>query len=294
MFREAFAEIFNSVDKYFSPFIQIKNNNFQRPSQFKDILPEHCQYHNAVPQYIGNKPDEIQFLCSKLSELSITELNLNMGCPYPMVTNKKQGAGILPHPDLIDKLLETACLSGLKISVKCRLGLRDNNDTLRLTNIFNQYPLTEIIIHPRTGSQMYKGTCDRTTFNEIVSRLTIPFGYNGDITSIAEYQKITAEITGPGSISLGRGLLRNPFLAGEIKGTSFTTTQKKEMLFRFHTKLLNLSLERFSDERQAILHLYEFWTYFHQQFDNGQKVLKSIKKAKNLIAYKNATQTAFF
>jgi len=294
MFREAHAEIFGSVDKYFSPFIQIKKCKFQRPSQFRDIKPEHARHHRAVPQYIGNSPEDISFLIKEVQELGYSELNINMGCPYPMVTNRKHGSGILPHPELAEKLLETACGTDIKVSIKCRLGLKEDKDIFGLIDIFNQYPLSEIIIHPRIASQMYSGICNTAAFKEIQNTCKHTLVYNGDINSADDFENLNKQIHPTSVACIGRGVISNPFLPDEINKKHYTDSEKLDIIYQFLDRLLELCISRFTDDKQVIKHLHEFWTYFHFQFSEGKRILKSVKKSRTISDYKIATQLLNF
>ena len=86
-----------------------------------------------------------------MRELGYDEVNLNLGCPSGTVVSKKRGAGFLKYPDELDKFLDriySEC--DIKISVKTRIGFEKPEEIYRLIEIFNKYPIYELIIHPRT------------------------------------------------------------------------------------------------------------------------------------------------
>ena len=106
-------------------------------------------------------------LAVRLFDLGYMSVNWNLGCPFPMVAKKKRGSGLLPYPENIDAFLEKTVSSiPNRLSIKTRLGRRHINEIFKLMPIFNQYPLEEIIIHPRTGKQMYDGKTDLDTESE--------------------------------------------------------------------------------------------------------------------------------
>ena len=86
-----------------------------------------------------------------MRELGYNEVNLNLGCPSGTVVSKKRGAGFLRYPEELDAFLDriyTEC--DMKISVKTRIGFENPDEIYRLIEIFNKYPVYELIIHPRT------------------------------------------------------------------------------------------------------------------------------------------------
>src|SRR5665811_308575 len=98
VFRKAFDEIFHSVEAFFIPYISLKNEQILKKYE-KEILPQNNPQKKVVPQVLPKDANEIIFLSKVLEDAGYNEINLNLGCPYPMVTNREKGAGLLPHPD---------------------------------------------------------------------------------------------------------------------------------------------------------------------------------------------------
>ena len=164
-----------------------------------------------------------------------------MGCPFPRVANKKRGCGLLPYPDKVAQMFETIFehIGDMKFSVKCRLGYFDPQEIEAIIPIFNRFPLSELIIHPRIGKQLYKGEADVERFAALIPYINAPLVYNGDIFSVESFKRIEGVVNEPAEkrllttsnldfdklndrchvnqFMLGRGILANPFLAEEIK-----------------------------------------------------------------------------
>ncbi len=286
IFREAFTANIGKFDKTFSPFIRVQQGEFYRPSQCNDILPEHNRFQQPVPQFLGN--DFESFL--RFEELCLkneyNEVNINMGCPYPMVTGKKMGAGLLPYPDKISELFEKIFAgTQLEISVKCRLGMENSNEFKQLIPVFNNLPFTEIIIHPRIGKQQYKGEVDHNTFAQYTSELKHSICYNGDILTVEDIEAVQKLYPGLDKIMIGRGILQNPFLIFDIRQQTITTSEKIKMLKDFHFSLIELSKQKYSGDLHFIKRFEELWSYHSLGFQNGHKIFKQIKKCKNLAQY---------
>ena len=286
IFRESYTQHIGAFDKTFTPFVRMQNGEFYRPSQCNDLLPEHNQMQQPAPQFLGKDVASFQRFEELCLEHDYKEANINMGCPYPMVTGKGMGAGLLANPDTIKQLLEGVFASTkLKISVKCRLGMEKPSDFEALIPIFNAFPLEELIIHPRIGKQQYKGEADMEAFANYVKHLTHPVCYNGDIDTVSDVEKLRTLTPQIERIMIGRGVLQHPFLLSEIRGQALTQTEKMVMLRKFHTAIIEHSKTKYSGDLHFLKRFEEFWSYHAEGFENGHKIYKQVKKSKTLAQY---------
>ena len=83
----------------------------------------------------------------------------------------------------------------LPVSVKTRLGIESPEEFPPLLEIFNRYPMAELIIHPRVRRQFYKGMPDREAF-ALAARRDLPLVYNGDLFTAADCAALQAEYPG--------------------------------------------------------------------------------------------------
>ena len=286
IFRESYTEHIGTFDKTFTPFIRMQGNEFYRPSQCNDLLPTHNTLQKPVPQFLGNNSESFKRFEDLCLEHQYTEANINMGCPYPMVTGKRMGAGLLKHPTEVEALLEGIFAeTKLKISVKCRLGMQNPTEFELLIPVLNAFPLEEIIIHPRIGKQQYKGEADIEAFARYAPQLRHPLCYNGDVRSVNDVKQIQTRVPQVDRIMIGRGVLENPFLLAEIRGQELTQKEKISMLRKFHQALIEHSKEKYSGDLHFLKRFEELWSYHAQGFENGHKIYKLIKKCKTLAQY---------
>ena len=286
IFRESYTQHIGTFDKTFTPFVRMQNGEFYRPSQCNDLLPEHNQMQQPVPQFLGKDVASFQRFEELCLEHGYKEANINMGCPYPMVTGKGMGAGLLANPDNIKQLLEGVFASTkLKTSVKCRLGMEKPSDFEALIPIFNAFPLEEMIIHPRIGKQQYKGEADMEAYANYAKQLKHPVCYNGDILTVSDVEKLRTLAPHVERIMIGRGVLQNPFLLSEIRGQELTQTEKMVMLRKFHTAMIEHSKTKYSGDLHFLKRFEEFWSYHAEGFENGHKIYKQVKKSKTLAQY---------
>jgi tRNA-dihydrouridine synthase len=286
-YRQAFVRHFRGLDIEMAPFIPTVNADRINPKLLKDVLPENQSGLPMIPQVIGNNADDFIQMNIALHDLGYNEINWNMGCPHKPIRKKRRGSGLLPYPDTVDTILDQVCeRSPVKISVKVRLGVSDKSELMKLIPILNTYPLSEVIIHPRTAEQMYTGTVDLDAFEEAFQALEQTVCYNGDINDLAFSQSLEKRFPTIGRFMLGRGLLANPFLCEQIKNRKSNVENAVSRIAAFHDDLV-LSYETVLHGDHPVLgKMKEFWTYQATHLSNGRKMFKKLKKTQHLGNYK--------
>ncbi|WP_320111275.1 tRNA-dihydrouridine synthase family protein [Draconibacterium orientale] len=294
VYRAAYAKVFNTVDAYFVPYISLKNNVI--PNKYvREILPENNEQSRVVPQILAKDAKEFDFLKNVLTEHGYSEFNLNLGCPYPMVTNRRKGSGLLPFPEEIDKILEHFHThSKGELSVKLRAGYKTADEIKDVINVLNKFPLKEVILHARVAGQLYSGEIDENAFAYATQNLKHKLVYNGDIFSMEDFIAKQNKFPGIDTWMLGRGILMNPLLPHEIKGISVSPQERFDLLNTFHQTMLKRYLEVMDNEGNALNKMKQFWIYFSWCFPNQRKVLKHIKKVKSLNKYGEIVKSAFY
>lgn len=286
IFRESYSEHIGTFDKTFSPFIRVQQGEFYRPSQCNDILPTHNSFQSPIPQFLGNTVESFKLFEALCLEHGYNEVNINMGCPFPMVTGRHLGAGLLPFPEEVRALLEGIFANTqLKISLKCRLGQESVDELDALLPIINSVPLEEIIIHPRIGKQQYKGEVDLEAFARYAKLLKHPICYNGDIQTMDDLKRIQELTPEVERFMIGRGILQHPFLLSEMRGEQLTLAQKVEKLRHFHHALIERCQQKYSGDLHLLKRLEELWSYHADGFEGGRKLHKQVKKCKTLTNY---------
>ncbi len=293
VFREVYTRHFPGTDKLFTAFftgIQTARSLHRWKTELEKTV------HNGipvVPQVLSKDADEILLFAQICRDRGFEEVNWNLGCPFPRVAKKMRGSGLLPHPEKAEAILEKIMPEmPVRFSVKCRLGYHSSDEIFALLPVFNKFPLSEIIVHARLGIQMYRGIPDRETFARILPVTRHPVVYNGDIFSAEDFRKAEQQFPEVKSWMLGRGLLRNPFLPGQIKGEA-VPDNPLPVLRRFTDDLYFSYRKNFNDSLRAINVMKELWSYLAFSFDNPGKVFGKIKKTKSFEAYEKAVNDVF-
>ncbi|MBO4328540.1 MAG: tRNA-dihydrouridine synthase family protein [Bacteroidales bacterium] len=290
-FRNVFKKHFGGIDKYYTPFFTGIQKNHAKNMQVEEIDPACNDVETLTPQILSTDAEEILRFASQCKELGYKEINLNMGCPFPRVANKKRGSGLLPYPEKIDTMLNTVFERiDLKFSIKCRLGYYSPEEIFPVIEVFNRYPLSELIIHPRIGKQLYKGEADVQRFAELIPLIKAPLVYNGDIVSVESFQRISEKVKPVHEFMLGRGLLANPFLAESCRDASHASTE------RLHAYVIDLYEDRLrhaGGSPKVLGRMKELWSYLMYSFDEPQDIWRKVKKINALKEYEEAVEAVF-
>ena len=324
VFRNAHHRHFHGIKEYYTPFISPNQTRKLTPRELNDVIPEHNEGIPLIPQILTNKADDFLWAAKRLKELGYMEVNLNLGCPSRTVVTKYRGAGFLAKPDALEQFLEEVYgRINIRLSLKTRLGMEDEDEFEHLLEIYNKFPVTELIIHPRVQTDYYKNKPRMEYFLKALEISKNPVVYNGDIftgdsykqklaqiftttvthaenrteavkTSLPESNRNTVLESGKGkqlsAVMLGRGVLANPALFGEIRGTQALT---KERLWEFHERLLADYSQEMSGERNVLFKMKELWFYLAWSFENSEKYEKKIRKAQHLRDYRLVVRQLF-
>ncbi|MDD5673112.1 MAG: tRNA-dihydrouridine synthase family protein [Chitinivibrionales bacterium] len=294
IFRTCFSHHFKGCDRALAPFITTVKATFVNLSHLRDILPENNLALPLVPQILGNNADDIVTLARACADLGYTIVNFNLGCPFPQVVNKKRGSGLLPHPEVVEKML-TSIFPRLscKLSLKMRLGLHSSTESAVLVERLNQFPLLEIIIHARLGKQRYEGNVDMEGFKQCLHASRHPIVYNGDIVSKVSFEKVKALFPTASGFMVGRGLLCNPLLAEQLVGIKNPNPPQK----RLHAFCGDL-YERYrillpKGDRAILGRMKGIWFYLANSFENKEELLKKIQRCKTCREYLELMERIF-
>lgn len=292
--RNAFASHIGGFDKMFAPFVAGVGAEIVSFNKLTDLVPKNVMISPTVPQIISSNPKEIIAFAKAVADHGYTELNLNLGCPFARIANKKRGCGILPFPEMLDEILDKIFQDiPIRLSIKTRLGYHLQEEILKVLPVFNRYPIHEVILHPRTGKMGYRGKADVQAFANCKKHSLHQLIYNGDIYSLTRFNRISQLLPEQNTWMVGRGALINPFLPLQIKGISLTDEEKRTTLEAFHFELWQHACEIQKHESRILGAMKAIWHYMAGLYANGQETFTKIKRAKTKTAYFDAIEAAF-
>jgi len=291
IFRNSHNTFFNSIDKYFAPFIVANQGRNFKTRELNDILPENNQGLVLIPQLLTNNAKDFIKTSKRIKHFGYNEINLNLGCPSGTVVSKNRGAGFLSKREELDAFLEEIFSESItKISVKTRIGKDQPEEFYELIEIFNKYPIEELIIHPRIQKDFYKNKPNLNIFKEAMVLSKNPVCYNGDIFTVKDYKEFSTTFPSVGTLMLGRGILINPGLIGDITDN---IKIDKNLLKNFHDKIYENYKRILYGERNVLFKMKGLWFYMIQTFSDNAKYAKKIKKSENLCDYDEAVSSLF-
>ena len=294
VFRTVYATHFSGFDGALAPFVSSVKGVIVKKSHIKDILPENNRILPVVPQIIGKNAQEFIVLGRQLSAMGHATVNWNLGCPFPQVTKKKRGAGLLPFPELIESFLDHVVPRiPNRLSIKMRLGLIDACEIKKVLPILNKFPLAEIIIHPRIASQMYTGTVDLESFEWCLGASKHPVVYNGDINSVEIFKTLSKRFKNVHSWMIGRHAVADLFFAETLRSTDGKTGVFLERIRDFHDDLLDTYEKAILNQGNVLDKMKGLWFYLAQSLTNSHKILKHIQKTKRLDLYREFVEKVF-
>jgi len=295
IYRNLFPVYFKGVDMAIAPFISSVKKMKPVNNLLREFYPDKNTGIPTIPQIMSSEPDDFTRLANALYNIGCGTVNWNLGCPFPMVVKKGRGAGLLCYPARVESFLEkTMPAIKPKLSIKLRIGLTYPDEVLQLIPIFNQFQIEELIIHPRTGEQMYEGEVDLDIFEQCLGLSKHRVVYNGDIDSFEKLEMLSKRFGSIERWMIGRGLLRNPFLAEKIKfNTEKPYYEKIKIIRAFHDQLFTEYSKILSGPSHITNKMKEIWTYMGNFFENGAKIRKKINKTHHRDNYVDIVNKVF-
>lgn len=292
-YRNAHHKVFGGIDTYYTPFVRFDKDGF-RNKDIRDISPSSNCVHKLVPQLIANDLDKADTISTLFIENHYTEIDINLGCPFPLIAKRHNGSGMLPYPNEVESLLKVVDKHpDIDFTVKMRLGWSQADECLALAEKLNKARLKHITLHPRLGTQQYKGEVDLEGFSAFSENCKHPLIYNGDIQSTQDIREIQSKFPNLAGVMIGRGLLAHPAMALEYCTEEVLTEELYwQKIKEMHKEVFNQYEQQIEGGEAQLLHkMKTFWEYLEPQI--GHKKAKAIRKSKSLHVYWEKVNTTF-
>ena len=291
LYRRLHHKYFPGVDRYYTPFLSPTQDHRLTPREQRELLPEYNKGVHVIPQILTKHSDDFLWAANTLYDLGYEEINLNLGCPSGTVTAKGKGSGMLADPSKLDLFLEVIySKSPCKISIKTRLGMEKPEEFDRILGIYNQYPLSELIIHPRVRTDFYRHPVRLESFETARNACKAPLSYNGSIITTEDFRTCESKYQGLNGIMIGQGIISDPFLANRIR---YGISSDRFLLHNFLNELLEGYTEQFGSRVNAAKRMKDVWFYLIRLFDDSEKYGKKILKSKTTEEYETAVSAVF-
>ena len=236
-------------------------------------------------QLSGHKP-HIMARAAKFLNERASSIDINFGCPVNKVVKGTDGAAMMRNPKLASDIVKAIKdVIDVPLSAKFRLGWSlDEINFVEFAKTMEEAGVDFITVHARTRSQMYSGSADWEKLAQLKNEIKIPYYANGDIKSVQDAIKCL-EITGANGISIGRGLMGNPFLAGHIEHyfktgeilKEATLEEKIEILKRHIMGEVNLR-----GEKNGIKFMRKFYNFYISSVRDASKYRQVLVRIESL------------
>ncbi|MBQ9838057.1 MAG: tRNA-dihydrouridine synthase family protein [Oscillospiraceae bacterium] len=287
IYRNLHHKYFPGLDRYYTPFLSPTAHRALTGKEKREIPPADTLNYTVVPQILTKNPFDFLWLTQQCADLGYKEVNLNIGCPSGTVTAKGKGSGMLKEPALLDAFLDEIFHgASLPVSVKTRIGFNTADEFPALLDIFNRYPMAELIIHPRARAQFYSGSVEMQVFEYALENSKNPLCYNGNLCSCTDIDNLSAMHPSIESVMLGRGLIADPGMLCPDNNNAAT-------LQAFHDELLAQYIDTFGSARNAMFRMKENWRHMLCKFEGSEKLGKRLRKTTDINEYRHITQEIF-
>lgn len=207
---------YGGADVYFTEYFRVHSSS-TLDRRILASITEDPTGRPVIAQMIGNDIPSLVRTARELQRYPIAAVDLNLGCPAPVVYRKCAGGGLLRAPREVDAILG-ALRDAVKIkfTVKTRIGFDSAEVFSELLPIFARHSLDLLTVHARTVRELYRSPVRYEFIARAVAALKCPVLANGNIYSAAKAVAVLAA-TGTRGLMIGRGAIRNPWLFRQIR-----------------------------------------------------------------------------
>lgn len=236
-------------------------------------------------QLVGNESEYLVRDALHLMQHSCAGVDINMGCPAPLVCRRGAGGGMLRSLHNMDSVLgalRDALPSGA-FSVKCRLGYETPDEFERILPVIAKHAPDRVCIHARTVKEGYRSSVHPEWVQWAAETLSCPIIANGNIVDTATADAWIKHAR-PAGLMIGRAALRNPWLFAQLRehfqGQPITVRTYRDVLTYIRSLYEHtLSMQTHYVEEKHIHRLKKYLVYtsrgLPESFDHQMKRAKT-------------------
>ena len=207
---------YGGADVYFTEYFRVYPGSRLQKHILQSIT-ENPTGRPVVAQMIGNDIPALVRTARELQQYPIAAVDLNLGCPAPVVYRKCAGGGLLREPEKVDAILGALREAvTIKFTVKTRIGFDSPEVFSELLPIFAKHSLDLLTVHARTVKEMYRSEVHYEFIARAVAEVPCPVLANGNVYSAQKADEVL-KLTGARGLMIGRGVIRNPWLFHQIR-----------------------------------------------------------------------------
>ena len=272
---------YGGADVYWTEYFRVHSNS--RPERYiLESIVKNPTGRPVVAQMIGNDVPALVRTARELQQYPIAAIDLNLGCPAPIVYRKCAGGGLLREPQRIDAILGALREAvSIPFTVKTRIGFESPAEFDDLLALFARHPIDLLTVHARTVAQMYRPGVRYDLIAQAARALQCPVLANGNVHSSAQALEVLAQ-TGARGLMIGRGAIRNPWLFRQIRqhqhGQVVTLPTGREIL-AYIRQLWESQMAPDYKEFHQVQRMKKFMNYLGEGVPPAETFLHEIRRA---------------
>ena len=269
------------ADVYFTEYFRVHADSRLEKPILRSIT-ENPTGRPVVAQMIGNSIPDLVRTARELQQYPIAGVDLNLGCPAPIVYKKCAGGGLLREPERIDRILGALRDAvETRFTVKTRIGFDDAMVFDKLLPIFARHNLDLLTVHGRTVKEMYRSAVHYDFISSAAEAMDCPVLANGNVYSAAKAESVLRETSAHG-LMIGRGVIRNPWLFTQIRrhlrGETPVWPSGRDVL-DYVTDLFEMTAPENYIEKSQVHKMKKYMNYFGLGVDADGRFLHDIRRA---------------
>ena len=234
-------------------------------------------------QLLGSNPDLIAANAARVATLNPAGIDLNFGCPTPLINRNRGGAALLDDPALLESITAAVCAvvpAHIPVTAKMRLGIRDTSRAIDCACALEAGGAEELVVHARTKEDGYRPQVRWEWLAHIRESIHIPVIANGEVWSVEDYHALRS-VSGCQDVMLGRGAVADPLLASKIRGLCADDPERnwsqiRPMLLDYWIQVQNKVLPR-----QAPGRLKQWLMLMRRRYPQAEDLFNTLRETRH-------------
>lgn len=280
---------YGGPDIYFTEYFRVHPNSTPE-KKILACIRENPAQRPVIAQMIGQDLPALIRTAEFLQKEGVKAIDLNIGCPAPIVCKKSSGGGMLRNLEHLAKVIGTLRETiQVNFTLKTRIGFYEKEEFDEILKVYAQFPVDLLTVHGRTVKEMYRSEVHLDRIAQAVETMPCPVIANGNVLS-AGLARHTIDQTGAAGLMIGRGAIRNPWVWNQIRelyeNGKVSTLPSLRDLREYISILYDMTRPEALPEKLHVAKMKKYMNFITQKIDPEDAFLHQIRRTQ--------TEKAFF